>query len=601
MEYKNTKRIEEAATTALKNALLKCPMIEAHISENDRTPAWDGQIFVYKSEDTRKENIDGIVPVQIKGTGKKFKNKMVSYSCKANDLCAYYRDGGCIFFYISVNPDTSENEIYYKCLLTYDLKIIINQIGNNQSYTIHLDKFPQNDKDEMTNILIQFVSNANKQKSFIGKDILSLEELKKRGVTIESVSFTAIGIGPNAKNPADYISTHDIYLYARIKGVDIDIPVDKVEKPIINVKIHKPVSIGNKKYYDSYNVIHSDGKASFKIGKNISFVENEKTEKSVRTIISISGKHGTLKEYLKDLHFFFDLHHNKKFSIANTEISLNNEKKGDIDKLKSIIRFYEDVQKMLDILGVTEDLNLELVDENDENNILNFVDEVIYKTGIFFNNIDTNFHYGSFAIANLSISIWANKLENGSYRLHSFNDAPNLLVYNEQKEDNTISVSKFLLYKKENFNYTSNINYDLIYNDLKSMEFSDFVVEQVVLLVLEMLKGYDMQKDKESKLLELAANTCNLISEKNSEYDQNILLLNKLQIAKRQRKLTIQEKRELMRITECDNINNQCGAFILLDEFDEAKKCFDKMDSDQQKTFHEYPICSFYDFTTDNT
>ena len=66
----NTKRIEEAATTALKAALLRCPILDSYIDSNDKTPSWDGTVFVYKSEETRKDNLAGRVPIQIKGTEK---------------------------------------------------------------------------------------------------------------------------------------------------------------------------------------------------------------------------------------------------------------------------------------------------------------------------------------------------------------------------------------------------------------------------------------------------------------------------------------------------------------------------------------------------
>ena len=55
----NTKRIEESATHALEGALLRCPTLAAYISKNDKTPSWDGQIFVYGSADQKKS--DGIV------------------------------------------------------------------------------------------------------------------------------------------------------------------------------------------------------------------------------------------------------------------------------------------------------------------------------------------------------------------------------------------------------------------------------------------------------------------------------------------------------------------------------------------------------------
>lgn len=53
----NTKRIEESATTALKAALLRCPILDSYIDSNDKTPSWDGTVFVYKSEKTKKKTL----------------------------------------------------------------------------------------------------------------------------------------------------------------------------------------------------------------------------------------------------------------------------------------------------------------------------------------------------------------------------------------------------------------------------------------------------------------------------------------------------------------------------------------------------------------
>ena len=50
MPSANTKRIEESAITALKTALLRCPVIDSYIDSNDKTPSWDGTVFVYKSK-----------------------------------------------------------------------------------------------------------------------------------------------------------------------------------------------------------------------------------------------------------------------------------------------------------------------------------------------------------------------------------------------------------------------------------------------------------------------------------------------------------------------------------------------------------------------
>lgn len=75
----NNKRIEESAINILKGALLNSPYLEHHIESNDKTPSWDGNVIVYKSEDNKKSNIMGKVPIQVKGTKKIQLIKMERY------------------------------------------------------------------------------------------------------------------------------------------------------------------------------------------------------------------------------------------------------------------------------------------------------------------------------------------------------------------------------------------------------------------------------------------------------------------------------------------------------------------------------------------
>lgn len=60
--------IEKVATSALENLLSKNPYLRAFINSNDKTPIWDGDIFVYKSKDNKNKNKDliGKAPIQVK-------------------------------------------------------------------------------------------------------------------------------------------------------------------------------------------------------------------------------------------------------------------------------------------------------------------------------------------------------------------------------------------------------------------------------------------------------------------------------------------------------------------------------------------------------
>ena len=57
MATSNNKRIEETATTALKAVLLRCPILESFIDSNDKTPSWDGTVFVYKNGSFKKADM----------------------------------------------------------------------------------------------------------------------------------------------------------------------------------------------------------------------------------------------------------------------------------------------------------------------------------------------------------------------------------------------------------------------------------------------------------------------------------------------------------------------------------------------------------------
>ena len=70
----------------------------------------------------------------------------------------------------------------------------------------------------------------------------------------------------------------------------------------------------------------------------------------------------------------------------------------------------------------------------------------------------------------------------------------------------------------------------------------------------------------------------------------------------RERSLNFTEKQELSKIAvESDEISCKIGAFILLNEQDEAKKLLQKMDIEAKKEFMDYPIFNFYTKTKEDT
>ena len=592
MPIANNKRIEESATTALKASLLKCGFIESYIDTNDKTPSWDGTVFVYRDINQKKQDLLGRVPIQVKGTGNRIISDQASYSCAIADLKNYYNDGGCIFFLVSVDPSDGWNRIYYLSLLTYDLADILKKANNQKTYTLHLKSFPSDNANEIANLFMSFVDNMRKQMSFIGKDIPSLEELQENGLLIDQLSFSTSGVGVERSNLEKHISTHDFYLYAHIRGLDVDIPIDKITNAVVSRKVNGAVAVNNTEYYSSYNVVYDNGIPFLQIGKGI---------KIVLPSIGANGNMeyrptGTLSDFIQDATCYIAIIENKEITLNGIRIPFNNLEEINLEEYRHSLSYFKDVRKMLEILGVTEELDCDQIREVDERNIRNFVKATLYGKKIGFPGADAPVIHGPFTIANLVIQIWATRQEDGMYSLSSFfEDHPIAVFASDDTElKNPMSATQYLLLKENDFAHTSNMDYDRIIEGISKSHNSKLVIDHTILLLLRMLKGYDLQENKDDRLLELADKTCQWIAATDSSVDTDNMLLNRMQIVKRRRKLNIDEIIMLADLAKIDkHASIRCGAYLLLDDNSKAQSCFNELEGWRQKEFLTYPICFF--------
>lgn len=142
----STSNIEIFSISYLKLAISQCLKLKANILENDKTPSWDGSIEVYNSENMKKTNLEGIVPVQVKGkwSEKIISKKEIKYSADIADLVNYQKNGGVIFFVIYCNK--LSYKIYYASLLPIDLDNALNGKKEQQFISITLKDFPKNNE-----------------------------------------------------------------------------------------------------------------------------------------------------------------------------------------------------------------------------------------------------------------------------------------------------------------------------------------------------------------------------------------------------------------------------------------------------------------------
>lgn len=96
-----TKDIEELAISAVKSYFNTCALVSPHISDNDKTPDWDGTLDLYEKEKDVRKNFFGSIGIQVKGKlVKDFKGK-TSYPVETVFL-SNALNKGFIFFVVEV-------------------------------------------------------------------------------------------------------------------------------------------------------------------------------------------------------------------------------------------------------------------------------------------------------------------------------------------------------------------------------------------------------------------------------------------------------------------------------------------------------------------
>lgn len=143
-----------------------------------------------------------------------------------------------------------------------------------------------------------------------------------------------------------------------------------------------------------------------------------------------------------------------------------------------------------------------------------------------------------------------------------------------------------------------NLNAYTIVEDYKRIDAREDHLEQGNQTMLEMLKAYDCKENPD--LLAAARQMCEWIQEYPQYVSPEIAALNRLQIIRRERELSVTEKAELYSImATAPDDSIRLGVLLLLDEQVEAKKIFEALPQEKQGNFKDYPIFKFYKPTSE--
>lgn len=577
--------IEVLAVAAVKTAIAKTEYLVDYIKDKDKEPMWDGSIYAYSSKEKNNENWKGKAAVQVKGKNVKTLDMWeIKYDLEVVNLQNYKKDGGLLFFVVGID-DNGDTKIFYKALTPY----LINKLleGKEEQGTIRTDFAPfPSLKNEICNVVLDFIRDAKKQELFTHDNIPTLEEFLLSAGKDISYGFQCSGLGYDKSQPYKYLFEHEIYMYAKNTKLDVSFPIEHIQRiEAVGHSVVGSITINDILYYKKYDVIHKVKGFEIHIGKSI--VIDFITDSS---IAKVKYKlQGNIKEQIKALQFITALIENKIVKINGVDFPIEpTEEELEIfhmEAAKELLQRLTTIDTMMINLGVTKALEVSNITAKEEQYIKMLLEAFVGKKTIRFKE-NTVPAVGGISIGNIYLILHFRQLEDGSYLVENF---PNVKyeVAGEYYNGEMFATSKYIIMKATDIIKTDNIKCRIMVDELLQYQ-NEGHYENSNLFLLELIKAYDQTKQNE--YLKEATRLADWL--KGAECLEGISTINYLQCIVRCSELSSEQEIELIELLErnVDNEQMKAGIHILLGNYKMAKWCLNKMDADKRREFLEYPI-----------
>ncbi len=601
----DTKIIEERAILALKNTLLSTGLIGQYISDNDREPFFDGSFYIYKKQPLKKENFIARISVQVKGKiMKDLTKKSISFPVSIIDLEGYLKDGGLIYFVVYINSDSNATKIYYNSLTPIKIKQILTDIKDknlknkkqkpSKTKNLTFKELPKKN-NEIINTFLDFHRDSKRQISFINSDLPTLVELEKSGQkVIINTTFSRYGYSNRAEAFKGVLG-REVYTYAKI-GNQPSFPLNQITK-FCKIEEKRPCSIkiGSKEYYDSCEIIYTEtNEQSLKIGECITITYHENDLK----IDFQCTPSKRLSNNIHDFDFFLTAIKKRHFYLDNLMFNLDNFTFNNtyIDDIEDRLNYYTDIQKLFDILNITDDIDFTTLTDKEIKDIHDLIQAFVYEKHIERQKKnDSRLLYikvQEVKILFFELCVAKDSIE---YKYIDVFSSVQDLIFLKSKED--LLFPLFSALKKKQYLLASNINAkSMITQYEKFAKTNPKIYEQAILDLLEIISAYDMCKN--IKFLKTAKTiSIWLLNADNLNIDSYINKINNWQIELRENAFlseNILEEISLLR-EETKELDFKFAFSVLLKDKSTAKLYFNKMNEDKKKQIYSYPIYTLFE------
>ena len=594
----DTKAIEEKALNHFKSFIEDSKVISQFIADNDKEPCWDGHLYLYADGIRDKEHLQGRVPIQIKGTEVgRFVTKKWKFKLEKADLKAYLEEP-TFFIVCQVKKDSKERMLFFRELLPDLVNKLLRDMGKNATRMTLFHPLTE-DLKEFEDQLMVFLSNSKKMISFAHSKLLSMEEALKKGV--KEFSFIAPSKYVDRLQLMKYLSTHSSYIYAKIsKELDVDMPLSNGPgRFIFQREDDSEVRVGYKVYFKGYHNEIKDGRIIIKIGNVMTInmpMDNTDVEQAT---VKLTTKAKYLKESINEAEFGVALNDTGVLSVGMLNLQMKVHEKEYVEELRQKLIRWKELDNVLEKLHVTKPFDLTAITD-DQGKLIDLLIETV-GNGNMVNLPGQETTLLLLEIGNIKLLLWCAVGKDGMCAIGDFFDRSIRIVY-KISEDETINVSPYSYLQLDKlWEKVDNIDFDNIISSAEEAarqhEYCYMMSNYDVLAMItaaDALEKTDVERSK--KLLEEALKLDEwLIGKEPKDEMRPLHIINKMQIMKRQRELTADERQTLE-----DMLNDEfagdmvkAGVYLLLDRQEEFQQLFETMQEDEKKSVKEFPIWRF--------
>ena len=593
----DTKAIEEKALNYFKSFIEDSKFISQFLTDNDKEPCWDGHLYLYTDGIRDKKHFWGRVPIQIKGTEvEEFETENWKFKLEKDDLKAYLHEP-TFFIVCQIKKDSKDRKLFYREMLPEFVNKLLRDIENNRTKRTRF--YPLTDNlTEFEEQLMMFFSNSKKMVSF-ANSTLSISDAMKMG--IKDFTFIAPKRVKGMKL-LKYLSTHETYFYARVsKDFDIEVPLsDGPVRLAFKRDGEGDVKVGDRVFYKGYTTEIKDGRLIVTIADTIIINNPIDSEDPEGPTVKMTTHKQYLKDAIKDAEFVIALDDVGVLTVGDVDLNLAVNEKDYIADLRQRLACWKDLDVVLDKLHVNKPFDLTKI-KNEQYRLIDLLIDTIgngrtinlpkQKTGIF-----------TLDISNITLLLYCVAGKDNECVVGDFFDKTVTIEY-KVNEKETAKVSPFSYLQNEHFwEKIDNIDYDSIVESAQEVtKVNDFCFQMsnqdvlAMILASDATEKFDVERSK--RLLDESLKLDEWLLDNDPRPDLNIVhLINKMQILKRQRELSAEEKQQLMQILEKDELEEpiKVAVNLLLENKKEVDELLATMPDEDKNTMKAYPIWKFY-------